>query len=176
MNSTTTYKGFTLAELIVVIAILAIIATYAMPYFENHRAQQEANQVLKQLPALIQYAKNEAVLRRMNIVICSSDNLTSCKNNEWNKYVIVFVDQNKNRQIDSNDLILNVTEFNLKYANLNWKASLNSPVIVFGHQTGLPIGYNGSFYYCATRENLNQRILLSKMGQVRNEPPNPCLT
>ena len=166
--------GFTLVEALIILAIFSIIASLSAPYFNHFFAQQEANRVVKTLTSTLKNAKNEAAIRHTQIVICSSSNLEVCANNTWNDYLIIFIDTNSNRKIDAHETILKTEYLNLKYGQLTWKAALNSPNIVFNKELGLPIGYNGSFYYCNPSNAIFHKIILSKMGHIRTETISNC--
>lgn len=70
MNSTRT-KGFTLIEMMVTVAIMAIVATLAAPSFvemiRNNRVTTAANDVL----SAMQVARSEAIRQRRPITVCA---------------------------------------------------------------------------------------------------------
>lgn len=71
--------GFTLIELMVIVALLGIFAGIAMPSFtqfiNNNRTQSANNEVL----ALLQYARSTAVAQRTTISICPGDDTWQIK-------------------------------------------------------------------------------------------------
>jgi type IV fimbrial biogenesis protein FimT len=87
-------RGFTLLELMVTIAIMAIVAGLAAPSFvltiENNRVQTAANNFFL---SVIQ-ARNEAVKRNQPVVLCKSANGTSCTSSgDWEQGWIAFVSE-----------------------------------------------------------------------------------
>jgi len=83
--------GFTLMELLLAIAVLAILTTLALPAFTqfiaNNRLAAEANELV----ASFQYARSEAVKRGLPVQICSSADGTAC-GGDWNQGWIAMVD------------------------------------------------------------------------------------
>jgi len=65
-----TNRGFTLIELMIAIAVLAIVLGLGVPSFrdaiQNNRATAAANDVVTAL----QLARSEAIRRRQNVVVC----------------------------------------------------------------------------------------------------------
>ena len=166
--------GFTFVELIICIAMIAILASIALPYFHEYRSRQEAKQIPIKLSAVNRYARSQAAVFHQNIVICPSQDSLSCQPNQWNKNILVFIDKNKNRQVDTGEQILHIDALNLKYGNLSWRGTLSLPSVTYQAHTALPIGSNGSFYYCSTHLSSQQRIVLSKMGHIRIESLSSC--
>ena len=142
-------NGFTLVELIVTLAIFAILATIALPYFQEIRAKQEVNDTTNKLISTIHLAKSQALLYHSNVVLCPSQNNLNCQTNQWTAGLLVFLDSNKNRQIDTGEKIIYTESTNLKYGHLDWRGTLSAPSLTFQAENGLPIGSNGSFYYCS---------------------------
>lgn len=85
-------QGFTLIELMVTIALLAILLALATPSFtsiiNSNRLASHANELV----ASLQTARMEAVRRNTRTVVCRSDNGTTCSAGaQWNGW-ITFVD------------------------------------------------------------------------------------
>ena len=169
-----TKKGFTLFELIVTILIITILCVIALPHFQNLMAEREIKNVHTTLVNLSHYARNNAALYNANIVICPSVDLLQCQKNQWNKGLIVFIDQNKNRRVDGAEKILHTERLDLKYGDLNWRGTLSIPSVTFQAFSGLPIGSNGSFYYCSKTALPHLKIVMSKMAHIRIEHPSTC--
>ena len=167
-------RAFTIVELIICIAVIAILASIALPYFHEYRSKQEAKNIPVKLSAINRYARSQAAVFHQNIVICPSQDSLTCQSNQWNKNMLVFIDKNKNRQVDAGEQILHIDALNLKYGNLSWRGALSSPSVTYQAHTALPIGSNGSFYYCSAQLSSQQRIVLSKMGHIRVESLPSC--
>lgn len=169
-----TKNGFTLIELIIVIAVIAIIAAIALPSFQHYMAKQELKSTVAKLMSVSQSAKNLALLHHANTVICPSGSFNQCEALKWNSGFIVFIDLNKNRQVDLAEPVLQKEALDLKYGSLNWKGTLGIPSITFQGISGLPIGSNGGFYYCSFMQLPHQKLNLSKMGHTRVENISVC--
>ncbi|OTG75153.1 fimbrial biogenesis protein FimT [Acinetobacter sp. ANC 4169] len=167
-------NGFTLVELIVTLAIFAILATIAIPYFQEIKAKQEVNAITNKLISTIQLAKSQASIYHSNVVICPSQNKMNCQTNQWTAGLLIFLDSNKNRQIDTGEKIIYTESTNLKYGHLDWRGTLNVPSLTFQAENGLPIGSNGSFYYCSIVSDHHQKLVLSAMGHMRIENLSIC--
>ena len=65
-----TEQGFTLIELIITIAIMAIIATLAAPSFGNLISEQKLNSSARELVMSINQAKSQAALKKTTVALC----------------------------------------------------------------------------------------------------------
>ncbi|TQR63808.1 GspH/FimT family protein [Acinetobacter sp. RF14B] len=167
-------RAFTLVELIICIALIAIMVTIALPYAHGYFSRQEAKAIPAKLFSINRFARSQAAVLHQNVVICPSQDALTCHPTQWNKSLIVFIDRNRSRQVDPGEHILHIDQLNLKYGNLSWRGTLRTPSITYQSNTGLPIGSNGSFYYCSTYQAAQQRIILSKMGHLRIEHLSSC--
>lgn len=71
-------RGFTLIELMVVLAIIAIIAAAAVPGFRDMMAGNRLISSSNNLVGALRLARSEAATRHMGVSVCSSEDQTSC--------------------------------------------------------------------------------------------------
>ncbi|GGL96606.1 GspH/FimT family pseudopilin [Pseudomonas asuensis] len=72
-------RGFTLIELMVTVAVLAIVLTIAVPSFNNLIQSSRARALVSELNGALQIARSEALKRRKNVIVCPrNDTGTDC--------------------------------------------------------------------------------------------------
>lgn len=89
------HKGFTIIELMIAIAILAIMAAVAVPALQplilNNRITTTTNTLL----GALQFARSEAVKQRRQITICPSSDMATCTaDTAWNQGIVVLQGNN----------------------------------------------------------------------------------
>lgn len=109
-------KGFTLLELMVVLAIAGVLAAIGIPamgdFMRNSRITAAANDVM----AALHFTRSEAIKRRVPVTLCTSANAVlanntanpaaTCADSEFLTGWIVFVDNAPVGTRDAGDLIL----------------------------------------------------------------------
>jgi type IV fimbrial biogenesis protein FimT len=102
-------SGITLLELLMSLAIAAIVMALGMPSYTyvttNNRMAGEVNGLLGDL----QFARGEAIKEGQTVTVCSSSNGTSCSGSaSWKSGWIVFSDPNNNQTVDASETIYRV--------------------------------------------------------------------
>lgn len=95
-------EGFTLVELIIVIAIMAIISILAIPSYKGVMTQNRMASEINDIANDIELARSAAVKQGLNVTICPSAAPTAAIPNctasaEWNTGWIAFIDVNNNQ-------------------------------------------------------------------------------
>ncbi len=97
-------RGFTLVELLVVMAISAILIAAAVPSFQSLIASSRASSASGTLVSSLEFARSEAIRRNQNVTVCRTananapENVLSCLDtaaagfdgNDWASGWIVF--------------------------------------------------------------------------------------
>ena len=86
-------SGFTLLELLVTIAVAAVLLAIAIP---SYRGMVQRNALVANVNDLVgdlNYARAEAVTRGQNVYVCSSSNQSTCSNDgNWSAGWLIYVD------------------------------------------------------------------------------------
>lgn len=114
-HSTHRQRGFTLVELVVTIALVAILTTLAIPGFSEVLRQWRRDSATRELSTSLQLARSEAIKSSRQTVICPSSNGTACvASTQWSSGWIVFVDDGAGTQSSANNQAHNTNERILK--------------------------------------------------------------
>lgn len=164
-------KGFTLYELLISIALTALILTLAAPSFQSLIERNSISVEATKILSLLSYVRTEAIKRNSSVSLCPSLNGLECDaGSSWMDGWIVFSDQAKPGELDhDNDRILRVGEavsagyvlYSTKHQN--W----------FGYRSdGVSVGSSGSgntsFVICRPEANVEgARVVVSITGRPR---------
>lgn len=82
--------GFTLIELIVTLAVLAIVMSIALPSMSNFGLGSKLSSYANSLISSIHFARSEAIKRNQVVTLCVSANGASCTSGGWEQGWIVL--------------------------------------------------------------------------------------
>jgi type IV fimbrial biogenesis protein FimT len=101
-------SGFTMLELIVVIAIVGVLIALGVPSFKYvttaNRIAAEVNGLLGDM----QFARAEAIKEGQTVVVCVSTNGTSCTNSTWDRGWMVCSDPANDGACDAGQAVYRV--------------------------------------------------------------------
>ena len=89
-------KGYTLVELIIVVSVIGVIASYAVPGFRGMIDLAQYNGAAETLAESLSIARNEAVFNGKKVMVCATDDPTadgavcSVDQSNWDNGWIVF--------------------------------------------------------------------------------------
>ena len=120
-------KGFTLIELMVTIALAAILMLIAIPSFTSFQRNAELTSVTNTLLAGINAARGEAMKRGRYAMVVPNDGVN------WSSGWIVFVDVDRSGTHNSGDIDILVSEAAPSYLTIsgNNTAGESAPYIMF---------------------------------------------
>ena len=165
-------QGFTLVELIVTIAVLAILTMIATPYILEQLARMEAKRIESQIRNTLTLAKAESYIRRQDLLVCLSNNGAICDRDSY-KQLLLFLDRNNNKNFDLGvDDLLEEQALEPKYSTLYLRVGDKRHYTKFWGDSGKPRGHFGHFKYCptSTYNHTMYQISFSQGGRVTYKP------
>ena len=142
-------RGFTILELMMTIAVIAVIAGFAAPSFlASIRANRIVTDNNELISALI-FTRSEAIKRGQRVTMCPSANQTSCAGSGgWEQGWIVFVDPAGVGTVDAGEPVLRVWDA-LEGTTIRAAGSFSNWVSFVGSgETRATPSNTDSFYVC----------------------------
>lgn len=158
-----TDKGFTLLELLVVVAIIVITTTLISPKVSTLLTDSQSKQKATELKQALVFSRNSAISMARTVILCPVSTNGTC-GRDWNQQLSVFVDENGDQTLNGNEQILKVLSPSLQSEH----RAYNNVRISFG-----PLGRSnvnaGSLSYCNTSSSRDRgtSLIISRMGRVR---------
>lgn len=159
-------QGVTLIELMVVIAVAAILSALAIPSFQKILKQQEVNGEINNLVAMVYFARSEAIKRNQVVTVCKSSDKQNCGGN-WTDGWLMFADLNGDGAKDAGEYLISSGAVADGY-ELAWSGFGSQNYIRF-LQNGLTLFHNGSFVVCPNNgdRRLARAVFISKTARAR---------
>lgn len=179
MNGWHSAHGWTLIELLVSLALLALLTALALPSYQTLIQTQSADRLRDDLFAHLTLARTQAQTLGLPVVICTatdifvvnpSDLQCASPGGDWTSGWFVFVDMDKDKQHQDDEPLIAVYED----APLDVSIRFNLDRAVLFDRQGRAPGSNGSFYVCQLEMDFLVGIAISKTGRIRFKEAAPA--
>jgi type IV fimbrial biogenesis protein FimT len=163
--------GFTLIELIVVVAIMALTLAFGLPSFQAVIASSRLTNAANSMVTALQRARSEAIKTNRLVTVMNVNN-----NSAWQDGWIVFIDKNANnyqdRDGDPNVDEPTISAFEAINSNLTVKPANNFTDRIIYRPDGRSNTF-GNFTFCSSPEVGDFRnVVIAATGRVHVETLN----
>ena len=161
-------RGLTLLELLVCLFILSILLHSTAPSLGELVTRKRSEVSARQLELAIELARNAAVTRNLTVTLCRSDNGEDC-GGAWHDGVLIFTDQNENRELDEEDSIVRYLMFYDYDGTITWRAFQNRQYLQIT-ALGFTKYQNGNFTFCPRNKDTRfaQQLIINRTARVRH--------
>ena len=162
-------QGFTIVELMAVLAILSALLLIAAPSFVDTVKNSRLRSETYAMRATLANARSEAMTRRAPVIVCKTTDLATCDsdNDPWSTAHLAFVDEDNDGVVDTGELFM-VREHNdsVEVTFRDFAGSAANRVRFSSR--GDSLGFSGTFTVCDDRgATAAAAVILNNAGDVR---------
>lgn len=153
-------KGLSLLEVLIVLALIGIVAVFAVPSLQFLFFKSKANTQINQLVRGLNFSRNLAIIENSAVMLCPVAGDNPC-GADWEQGINIYL-----LTPTTHILMKKISEFS--GAKLAWNRKANT--IVFAANGSLS-SQNGSFHYqlLQKKQANTKRVILSSTGRIRVE-------
>ena len=165
-------SGFTLLELIITVALIAIVTTFAIPSITTFTKNDRLTTNINTLIGHLAYARSEAVKLSQQVSICISSNTTSCTGGNWQDGWIVYIDADGSNTFTAGEQVLRAQQ---ALDGANTLTTAVGTQVTYDYRGFVTAASVGSFLLCDARSGaFGKTIRISTTGRVRVEDGSAC--
>lgn len=160
-------SAFTLIELMVTIAVAAVVLTLGVPGFGRIVERNQLATNVNVLVSSMTLARSEAVKRNKRVKICDSSDAVNCGSGDYEQGWIVFVDENNDGDLDSPAEELIYVQSALA-TNFSIDPNLSAGANDISYLAKGRANRNGNFIICKNNDVTKARVIVLDMsGRAR---------
>lgn len=179
------YRGFTLIELIITVAIASIVLAVGVPSFQTMMRNNRAATYTNEFMSALNFARSEAVKRGRRVVLCPSTgtgNPPTCAGTAWESGWITFVDIDDDTVPNTSNDVLRIHGPLGGTTTLRGNANVATYILFSFDGTTRMSGNNNpqmgtlTFSLCNSNNQQNN-IVINLVGRARvsqENPTTPC--
>lgn len=162
-----TVKGFTLLEVLIVIAIVAIVISMASSGLKIMVHRNNSSSASMSIQKSLLFARNHATTTLNNVTVCPlvvSGSSTACSS-DWTTGVDIFIDQGVGGTLEPGDMVLQTGKAISNSDTLNF----GSNSITFGVDglvSNLPVSPDNIFRYCSGDNKVGIEVHLNGRSKI----------
>ena len=165
-------SGFTLLELIIVMALVAVVMTFAIPAMQTFTQNDRLTSNINLFIGHLAYARSEAVTRSQQIVVCASNDGVSCSGG-WTDGWIIFVDADADNAFTVGEEVIRAQQ-GLGVDNTISTTGIGTQII-YDNRGFVTAASVGSLQLCDGRSgDYGKTVRITNTGRARLEKDTTC--
>ena len=106
----TAMRGFTLIELMIAVALTALLLSMAVPALNAFTSNARQTSTINDFVSSMHIARSTAVTTNFRTTVCASSNGVNCEAVSWEEGWIVFSDRDSDQTVDNDETIVAVSD------------------------------------------------------------------
>ncbi|MFW6092463.1 MAG: GspH/FimT family pseudopilin [Pseudomonadota bacterium] len=161
-------RGVTLVELMVTLAVAAVLMALALPAFDALLDRERGTAALNQIIGAVRLGRTEAIIRGRPVTLCPAADGACLGRDQWHRGALVFTDDAADGEVGPEDTVLTALPPLRQGERVYWRSFRNRTYLRF-QPRGYTAWQNGSFLYCPPDADVRRArmVIVNAQGRVR---------